>query len=285
MTLGQMASEIVLGASAAADQDFTCTPPNGPPCRWGDYAGASPDPTDDHVVWGSNQINGPFTSDPHWQTRNFAVLEGTSPGYARPQGATPLRVSLVPAYVQCTGGNRMHGGPLAVTSCNPPAQSSGFLTVGTLDANGMTANAVASVRVDAIQGDIATPADEADLRLRLNATDVRRKTGLTDYTGELLASTTLRMTDRNNGPSQTEPATGVDLDYTFPASCQATASTDVGSTCAVVTTADSLVPGTVLESKRSNWQLGQVRVFDGGPDGVALTADNTLFEIQGIFVP
>lgn len=34
------------------------------------------------------------------------------------------------------------------------------------------------------------------------------------------------------------------------------------------------------------WELGQVRVFDGGPDGDADTAgDNTLFMTQRVFVP
>ena len=68
--------------------------------------------------------------------------------------------------------------------------------------------------------------------------------------------------------------------------CQITASTTVGSTCTVNTTADTLVPGTVRESVRSIWQLGQVRLFDGGSDGVAsTTGDNTLFETQGVFAP
>src|SRR5206468_10465151 len=120
----------------------------------------------------------------------------TSPGYPRPKGATPLRVSLVVAYDQCSSANRQHGGPLAVLSCNPPAQSSDFLTVGTLDANGVAAQSVASLRFDAIQGDVTTPADEADVRLRATATDVRLKSGLGDYSGELLAATMLRMTDR-----------------------------------------------------------------------------------------
>jgi hypothetical protein len=284
MTLGQMANEIVLATSATVDQDFSCTPPNGPPCRWGDYAGASPDPVNDHVVWGSNQLNGPFTSDPHWQTRNFAILEGAS-GYPRPKGATPFRVALVPAYNQCTTGNRTHGGPLAVTSCNPPVQSSSFLTVGTFDANGAAANSVSSLRLDAVLGDPATPADEADVKLRVSATDVRRSSGLSDYTGELLASATLRITDQYNGSSLTDPATASDLNYSFWAPCQATADTGTGGDCAIVTTADSLVPGTVLESKRTIWQLGQVKLFDGGPDDVAATQDNTLFEDQGLFVP
>jgi hypothetical protein len=75
--LGVMAGEAVLGQSSATDQDFTCTAPNGPPCRWGDYAGASPDPNDQSLVWGSNQLNGPLPStsgNPVWVTRNFALV-------------------------------------------------------------------------------------------------------------------------------------------------------------------------------------------------------------------
>ncbi|MGH2661889.1 MAG: Calx-beta domain-containing protein [Actinomycetota bacterium] len=74
-TLGTMEGEITLGASVAFDQDFTCTDPGGgPPCRWGDYAGASPDPLYARVVWGSNQAIGTSNADnPHWVTRNFAL--------------------------------------------------------------------------------------------------------------------------------------------------------------------------------------------------------------------
>src|SRR5262249_15028607 len=35
---------VLVAASPRPDTDFTCTAPLGPPCRWGDYAGASPDP-------------------------------------------------------------------------------------------------------------------------------------------------------------------------------------------------------------------------------------------------
>jgi hypothetical protein len=33
------------------------------------------------------------------------------------------------------------------------------------------------------------------------------------------------------------------------------------------------------------WQLGDLEVLDGGPDGDVDTADNTVFLRQGIFVP
>ena len=39
------------------------------------------------------------------------------------------------------------------------------------------------------------------------------------------------------------------------------------------------------EGKRSIWELGQVQVYDGGSDGVAATRRNTLFALQGVFVP
>ena len=44
--------------------------------------------------------------------------------HPRPIGASPIRVPLVPAYNACTAPNRMHGPPLAFSSCNPPGQAS-----------------------------------------------------------------------------------------------------------------------------------------------------------------
>ena len=52
------------------------------------------------------------------------------------------------------------------------------------------------------------------------------------------------------------------------------------------TTLDALVPGSVAEGSRTIQALGQVRVFDGGPDENADTAaDNALLAVQGVFVP
>src|SRR5207247_5162988 len=98
------------------------------------------------------------------------------PAYPRPQGATPLRASLVIAYAPCTSPNRQHAPPLAVGSCAPPQQRSSELTVGTLDANGNAANSIGSVRFDVAGGDV---------REALSITDVRRKGDLSDSTGEL----------------------------------------------------------------------------------------------------
>jgi hypothetical protein len=205
-------------------------------------------------------------------------------GYPHPRGATPLHVPLVPASDPCISPNRTHGTPLALPSCSPPTQASEFLTVGTPDSNGEGANAFASVVLAAVVGNPATPADEADVKLSASATDVRVRSKLSDYTGELEANARLRLTDRSSGPALDEPATVQDFIFRFTVPCQATVSTTVGSTCAVATTADALQPGSVREGARTIWQVGQITLFDGGPDGVASTASgNTLFESQGVF--
>ena len=57
----------------------------------------------------------------------------------------------------------------------------------------------------------------------------------------------------------------------------------MGSTCAVTTTADAVAArATIKEGRRAIWQLGQVRVNDGGADGVASTTPNTPFAVQGV---
>jgi hypothetical protein len=53
----------------------------------------------------------------------------------------------------------------------------------------------------------------------------------------------------------------------------------------VTTSADSLSAGLVREGKRSIWSLRSAQVLDGGSDGIASTAGNTLFLTQGLFTP
>ena len=217
----------------------------------------------------------------------FEVVPAASPpaaGFPRPKSASPVTTALVPAYQPCTASNREHGPPLAFPSCGPPVQASDHLTVGTPDANGQAANSVGSTALRAVTGDPGTPADEADVKLTLNMTDVRDKTSLADYTGELQAQITRRVTDRYSGDSQTEPGTVADFPLEVPVQCAATAGA-VGANCTVNTTLDALLPGSVPEGKRAIWELGRVQVYDGGADGIADTAGNTLFATQGLFVP
>ena len=165
-----------------------------------------------------------------------------------------------------------------------PQQVSSQLTVGSPDANGKVANSNGVARLDVVLGDPTTPADEADVQLAVSITDVRRRSDLSDYTGELEVTPLVRITDRLNGPSQMEPATVQDALFPVTVPCAGTAG-DVGATCAVTTTFDAVTPGAVPEGKRAIWALDSLEVTDGGADGLAATAPNALFERQGIFVP
>jgi hypothetical protein len=197
-------------------------------------------------------------------------------GYPRPKGASPLRVPLVVAYNPCASPNSQHGAPLAFGSCRPPQQASGQLTVGTPDANGKAPNSIGFVNYVAIPG---------DTRVSVSITDVRKKSDLSDYTGELQADESVRITDSRNGPSQDEAGTVQDTHFPITVPCAATADTTVGSTCAVSTTANAVVPEVISAGHRTIWELGQINVFDGGTDGLAGTQPNGLFADQGIFVP
>jgi hypothetical protein len=68
------------------------------------------------------------------------------------------------------------------------------------------------------------------------------------------------------------------------ATCGVTAAS-IGGHCSVITYANAVVPGSVKSGKRANVQIGQLQINDGGADGTVATADNTLFETQGIFIP
>jgi hypothetical protein len=144
-----------------------------------------------------------------------------------------------------------------------------------------------NVVFSAILGNASTPADEADVGITANITDIRRLSDLNDYTGELQGTVMLRITDRLNGPGLNEVGTVSDVPFDFTIPCTATSGGgNIGSTCAVATSADAVLPGAVTEVKRTIWQMDDVRVFDGGADGQASThGDNTLFARQGVFVP
>ena len=146
--LGTMdAGEVLLGSSTDVDQDFSCSPPYGPPCRWGDYSGATPDPLNAGVVWGSNMVNGQsIFGFPQWTTQNFAIstggtvspnfsLSASPPSQTVTAGAgTSYSVTITP-----TGGFAdpvtlsLSGLPSAASgSFNPnPAISASTLSVGT----------------------------------------------------------------------------------------------------------------------------------------------------------
>ena len=214
-----------------------------------------------------------------------AILLNNTPitAYPRPAGATPLRVSLVTAYDECAAPNRTHGPPLDRPSCNPPTRSSAHLTVGTADSNGQVVRYEGYLRLNTIVGNPATPGDQADLGIDFFSKGVLTN-ALTNYTGELRAEVPLRITDKDNTPN---PAAATTQDFTFDvdATCAVVSDPSPHSVCQTTTTADALIPGSIKEGRRSIWQLGQVLVYDGGPDGDTATADNTVFARQGVFIP
>jgi Tol biopolymer transport system component len=203
--------------------------------------------------------------------------------YVRPQSATPIRVSLVQAYQPCTAPNRTHGPALAFDACHPPRPESPNLVTSQGEAR---PNSVGSLRLGVLVGDPFTAADEADVRIRLRLTHVMNAADASDYLGELRGAVEMRITDRLHGPSATEEGTVSDIPFGFVVPCVATDSTSLGSDCALTTTAEAIVPGFATERSRAVHGLGQLRVFDGGPDGDADTpAGDSLFAVQGIFVP
>jgi len=248
--------------------------------------------SDAHHVLVSSSANNLSVDDPDTredqyvrdtQTAFMSLESRGTPNYARPKAATPMFIPMVIAYQACASPNRAHAPPLSHASCEPPVPASGFLTAGTADANGQAANMVGSVRYRVVNGDPGTPADEADVELTVDVTDVRSQGTLADYTGELAVDATMRITDRLNG----SPGAGTvqDIGFPVPAGCTATPDPAVGSTCSIATTLDAVMPGAAPEGARSVWQVGQVQVSDGGADGLAATAPNDVFLRQGVFIP
>jgi hypothetical protein len=216
----------------------------------------------------------------------------SSATHPRPKGASPLRAPVVPAFKACTAPNRTHGAPLAFPSCNPPVQTSNFLTVGSPDANGAGANSVASIllRVKATSPE--------DVLINSTGTDIRCKPATSptvcgtanaadgpDYSGELQGNAIIRISDHYNGPGLNEAATVQDIPFPVNANCVATASTTEGGFCSAATSANATVPGSVKDAQRGVVEIQQLQISDGGADGAVATADNTLFGVQGIFIP
>jgi hypothetical protein len=228
----------------------------------------------------------------------MVVASMANAGHVRPKAASPLKVSLVPAFNACAAPNRTHGPPLAFPSCNPPVQSSTAVTVGEPSANGAAANMEGFVKLK-VQAGAPGPPEDSDVLITSQITDVRCQAGTTacgnantidgaDYTGELQGTATIRISDHWNavaaggGP---DPATVVDIPFPVATTCANTATNTIGGLCSANTSANATVPGSVKDTKRAVVEVGQISINDGGPDGVNATAPNTKFAIQGIFIP
>jgi Tol biopolymer transport system component len=207
--------------------------------------------------------------------------------YPRPVAATPKKDALVPAMRACGAPNQQHEAPQAVGSCYPAVPASEWLTVGTPELNGQPVKFSGHTAMTVQPGSPATPGDQADVALTAQLNDVRQKSSLADYTGQLGVRLTLRITDRRNAPAlgNVRPGTLPVQQFSFAMPCTATGDTTVGSTCTVSTTADAVMPNVVAEGKRAIWEVAGTEVYDGGADGVFATTPNTLFAVAGVFIP
>jgi hypothetical protein len=227
----------------------------------------------------------------------MAVSQIASGSHVRPKGASPLRASLVPAYKFCGAGgltpNRTHGGPIVAPSCNPPVQTSGSLTLGSPDANGAGANSIGAIL---LRVKVTSP---EDVLINASISDVRCQPGVAatvcssantaagpDYSGEIQGNAMIRITDHYNGANLNEAATVTDVPFPVGGTCANTATNAaVGGTCTIATSANGVVPGSVKDTQRGVIEIQQLQINDGGTDGLVATAGNTLFEVQGIFIP
>jgi hypothetical protein len=212
--------------------------------------------------------------------------------HPRPQGATPMRLSLVPSYKWCTNPNGHHA-EITYASCIPPVQSSNYLTVGSPDANGQPAKSTAFAKYT-VQIGAPGPPDDSDVEIEFLMTDVRNQDDLSDYTGSLRAVANSRTTDHRNSTEGTccggsMAGTIQDIPYLVytyhDISCTATADTTVGSTCSLTTSANATNPGAVVDGRRAITQkVGNLIVYDGGADGNSQNGGDVFME-EGVFVP
>jgi hypothetical protein len=159
--------------------------------------------------------------------------------------------------------------------------------------------ATSSVDITVIPGDTDPGnGDQADVSLVGTLTDVRQGSATgADYDPVAVGNDTttlakIRISDHFNtttgqpcAATTSCPATVSDLDFTVPVPCTATASTSIGSTCSVSTTADAVVPAVVKENKNAVVQTFRVRARDAGANGTPGDTDDRDAAMQGIYIP
>jgi hypothetical protein len=242
--------------------------------------------------------------------------------HARPQSATPLTFQLVPSFKPaspCAGTVSTHGLPLGVPSCNPPVQTSSFLTAqdpsraapftGPADAKGrITLTIVCFAPGTTTPGGGVPPCplagSQQDVKIDSSAQGVRCQVVIAGgicsapnalYNGKVLGASTIQITDHDNTSGQACdpncPGTVTALPFSVGAQC-------TGGACNYITSANLTVPGVTKEVKRAVVELGQLQVQDAGSDGnlaggtacPPTCAQNpgdgsAIAYVQGLFVP
>jgi hypothetical protein len=246
------------------------------------------------AVTNVTNTSGVTESNPDWQP--VLPPEPNPPTtHDHPRVASPLKVSLVPNYrqtisatqCQARGGTpSSHGAPLSLGSCNPPAFAAGtqaHIGRDPSQAPPPQSNSWASYTV--VYGDTdSINGDQADMALGASLNDIRTAGG-SPYDpnpsgADLTLLTRIRITDRFNGASQSDPATVQDVEYGTPIVCSASS-----PTCSLNTSADAITPNTIRENKGTVIQVFRFRVNDSGVNGTRGDADDRTFATQGIYIP
>jgi hypothetical protein len=80
-----------------------------------------------------------------------------------------------------------HSEPIVVSALAAQGTAKAYLTVGTADSNGKPTKSNGYLIAEVLPGDPTTAADEAAVKLSFDLKDVRNRSDLSDYTGELSA--------------------------------------------------------------------------------------------------
>ncbi len=113
---------VLVKQSPGSNVDFTCASPYGPPCRWGDYSGASADPVADPTgstgaVWLSGQWNVASTDSTgmDWRTWNWQAVPGATVTATAPDAPTNLAATAGDGVVDLTWTAPASDGGSAIT--------------------------------------------------------------------------------------------------------------------------------------------------------------------------
>jgi len=201
------AGEVPLGTSSAADQENAfqgnCTTN---PCRWGDYSGASPDPANAGVVWGSNQLMGPvFLGYAQWMTRNFAITTGASAGPDFSLAASPASqtVFVGSSTTYTININRTGGftGTVALSASGAPAGASATFNPSSAGGSSSTLTVTTSAGTPAGSSTITITGTSGSLTRTTTATLVVQPAPTPDYS--LSASPSSQSAPQGLGASYT----------------------------------------------------------------------------------
>jgi hypothetical protein len=195
-----------------------------------------------------------------------------------------------------TAPNSTHGLPLALPSCNPPVQTSDYLTLVAPDRPAPfnqppDGRGQVTLKVSCLTPGTTTETgdmphceaegDQVDVKITLASSGVRC-TGAPSqgnctggagslYTGKVMSAFTVRTSDHYNtagapcDATTSCAATMVDIPFDFGAKCSAGA-------CNYVTSADLTIPGFAIELKRTVLELREATVEDAGINGDLVSA-------------